>query len=440
MSTRSVAVVGHITALVVALAAWKGGEGGAGSSGPWGTSAGGCANAAGPVVALRGPQPVAFDRDKVGGGTRVDATTAQFLPPPTKHIAVHIAGGSGICWSGGEALASYPPAASWNTIHETYGMVVGVTNRADAPAFTVENFTSFAYGKGVSFDAGGDVTWTVRNLHVVYGRDDCIENDWYNSGLVDSSFLDGCYDVMSSLQDEGLTVPEGRANVVTIRNSLLRLQVMDGIYEVRELPPRHEGFWKWSVSRGPKLSLFDNVFFADDSSIGSNHADMYMAPPPGRLGECANNVMIWEGNGPFPEPLPACFKLVTGQAGLQFWDSVAALWIARHPPTLPDAAPPVVSLFRPGLMGSPVLVGQVTLIATAVDDRGVAGVQFRIDGQDIGPEVRAPTPVGKDRFTKYRLVWDSHQLANGPHSLTATARDAAGHTATAVAVAVTIRN
>src|SRR5947199_10399890 len=206
---------------------------------------------------------------------------------------------SGICWSGGEALGAFPPAASWNTIHETYGMVAGVTNRADAPGITVENFTSFAYGKGVSMDAGGDTGWTIRNVHVVYGRDDCIENDWYNSGLIDSSFFDGCYDVMSSLEDRGQIVPDGRNNVVTIRNSLLRLQVMDGIFEVREAAPRHEAFWKWSATRGPKLGLSNNVFFSDDSSVSSNHADMYLAPPPGRLGPCANDVMMWGGSGPF---------------------------------------------------------------------------------------------------------------------------------------------
>jgi len=75
-----------------------------------------------------------------------------------------------------------------------------------------------------------------------------------------------------------------------------------------------------------------------------------------------------------------------------------------------------------------------------VDDRGVAGVQFRVDGRDIGPEVAAPTLVRKDRFTKYTLRWDSRAVPNGSHALTATARDAAGNRATAAVVMVTIRN
>ena len=394
-----------------------------------------------PTVTLRaGRQPAPFDRERVSAGTVIEATGAQFLLPITRHIVVHVAGGAGSCWRGGEALGGFPPAASWNSIHETYGMVAGYTNRFDAPAFTVENFTSFAYGKGVSLDAGGDRDWTLRHVHVVYGRDDCIENDWYNNGLIDSSFFDGCYDVMSSLEDRGQTVPDGRANLVTIEHSLLRLQVMDGIYEVREAPPRHEGFWKWSVTRGPRLSLSHNVFFADDSSIGSNHADMYMAPPPGRLAACTDNIMIWEGNGPFPEPLPSCFTLVTGARGLALWDSVVAVWQAHHPYTTPDVAPPVVSLFQPGAAGSSTLGGTVDLIATAVDDRGVAGVQFRLDERDIGSEVGAPALVRHDRFTKYALRWDSRSVPNGSYVLTATARDAAGNRASATGVRVTIRN
>jgi len=183
-------------------------------------------------------------------------------------------------------------------------MVAGVTNRADAPGFTVENFTSFAYGKGVSMDAGGDTGWTIRNVHVVYGRDDCIENDWYNSGLIDSSFFDGCYDVMSSLEDRGQTVPDGRNNVVTIRNSLLRLQVMDGIFEVREAAPRHEAFWKWSATRGPKRVSSTTCFSRTILPSRRSRRHVHGASAR-RLGPCANNIMIWEGNGPFRSRCPA---------------------------------------------------------------------------------------------------------------------------------------
>jgi len=77
----------------------------------------------------------------------------------------------------------------------------------------------------------------------------------------------------------------------------------------------------------------------------------------------------------------------------------------------------------------------VTLVATAVDDQTLAGVQFRLNGQPIGAEVAtAGTPA------KYSLGWDSNAVANGTYTLTATARDAAGHTTTSDGVTVTISN
>src|ERR1051325_146295 len=87
-----------------------------------------------PTVTLPpGKQPRPYDRDHLAAGTAVAATGAQLLLPTTSHIVIHVAGGAGICWSGGEALGAFPPAASWNTIHETYGMVAGYTNRFAAP-------------------------------------------------------------------------------------------------------------------------------------------------------------------------------------------------------------------------------------------------------------------------------------------------------------------
>jgi len=59
-----------------------------------------------------------------------------------------------------------------------------------------------------------------------------------------------------------------------------------------------------------------------------------------------------------------------------------------------------VSLFQPGVTGSPMLTGKVALIATAVDDRGVVGVQFRLDGQAIGPEVNRADPRAEGSLHK----------------------------------------
>ena len=401
-----------------------------------------CLNQAGPSVTLSGSQTSTYDTTSLAASTNVDATTAQFLLDTSVNVVVRVGGGSNLCWSGGEILGQFPPSTAWNTMHDKYAMIPG--SHSSAVGIRIENYTAFSYGKGISFDDPGlDSGFTIRNVHVRYGRDDCIEDDFFNGGTIDSTFLDGCYDAVSSQEDPGAT--QGVNNVITISNSLLRLQAMDSVYS--GAVPNHNAFWKWS-DLAPSLALYNNVFRADGPSEEGNGARMYMAPPPGKLADCRNNVMVWLGAGPFPETLPTtfngqrCFTLMTGAAGLLYWNSAVAQWQAAHPNPLPDVAPPIVSLFSPGLAGSATLTGTVALIATAVDDRAVAGVQLQLNGQNIGAEITSDGQSGDDAFgpTKYVLSWDSHGVANGTYTLTATARDAAGNTTTSAGVTVIVSN
>ncbi|PVZ60827.1 galactose oxidase-like domain-containing protein, partial [Arthrobacter sp. H-02-3] len=94
-----------------------------------------------------------------------------------------------------------------------------------------------------------------------------------------------------------------------------------------------------------------------------------------------------------------------------------------------DTIPPTVSLASPA-NGSTVS-GTIAVTATASDDQGVAGVQFKLDGANLSAESTAPP---------YSVQWDTTTVAGGTHTLTAIARDAAGNTATATAVTVTVSN
>jgi hypothetical protein len=62
---------------------------------------------------------------------------------------------------------------------------------------------------------------------------------------------------------------------------------------------------------------------------------------------------------------------------------------------------------------------------------GVAGVQFKLDGVNLGAE---------DTAAPYAVSWNTALASNGLHTLTAVARDAAGNTATSAAVTVTVNN
>src|SRR5207245_1280817 len=67
--------------------------------------------------------------------------------------------------------------------------------------------------------------------------------------------------------------------------------------------------------------------------------------------------------------------------------------------------------------------------AKSSDNFGVAGVQFKLDGLNLGTEVMT---------SPYNITWNTTLAANGAHTLTAVARDAAGNTAPASAVSVTV--
>jgi hypothetical protein len=95
----------------------------------------------------------------------------------------------------------------------------------------------------------------------------------------------------------------------------------------------------------------------------------------------------------------------------------------------PDGQAPTVQITAPA--NSAVVSGTTPVTASASDNIGVAGVQFRLDGVNLGPEVTA---------SPFTTSWNTTLAVNGSHSLTAVARDAAGNTATATPVTVAVTN
>lgn len=103
--------------------------------------------------------------------------------------------------------------------------------------------------------------------------------------------------------------------------------------------------------------------------------------------------------------------------------------LAPLPPV--DATRPAVTMTAPT---SATVSGTVTVAANATDDTGVVAVQFLLDGSALGAEL----PGGSS--SSYSTVWDTTGTADGTHSLTAVARDAAGNSATATSLTVDVNN
>ena len=73
----------------------------------------------------------------------------------------------------------------------------------------------------------------------------------------------------------------------------------------------------------------------------------------------------------------------------------------------------------------------LNVTAIASDNVGIVGVQFLVDGVNAGVE---------DTASPYALAWDSRTVANGAHTLTARARDAAGNSTLSAPVPVNVAN
>ncbi|MEK7152438.1 MAG: LamG-like jellyroll fold domain-containing protein, partial [Patescibacteria group bacterium] len=95
---------------------------------------------------------------------------------------------------------------------------------------------------------------------------------------------------------------------------------------------------------------------------------------------------------------------------------------------LPDTQAPSVGITNPtgGVVSS-----NIQIVVNATDNVGVVGVQLKLDGNNLGSELTA---------TPYQFNWDTRSAANGQHTLTAVARDAAGNVTTSPGSTVTVQN
>ena len=94
-----------------------------------------------------------------------------------------------------------------------------------------------------------------------------------------------------------------------------------------------------------------------------------------------------------------------------------------------DNTPPQVAVTDPA--AGTTASGSITIAATASDSSGIAGVQFMVDGTNLG---------GEDTSAPYSVVWDTTGASNGSHAIAALARDASGRTMTSAPVTIQVSN
>ncbi len=97
-------------------------------------------------------------------------------------------------------------------------------------------------------------------------------------------------------------------------------------------------------------------------------------------------------------------------------------------PIAPDVTNPTVAITAPAAGD---VSGTINVTANASDNISVTGVQFLLNGVNLGAE---------DVVAPYSVSWNTTTLTNGNYTLTARARDAAGNTTTSAPVVVNVNN
>jgi Bacterial Ig domain/Right handed beta helix region/Protein of unknown function (DUF1565) len=115
--------------------------------------------------------------------------------------------------------------------------------------------------------------------------------------------------------------------------------------------------------------------------------------------------------------------IIRGREGLvQLGTITIAPYVQSDPPTVSITAP---------ANGATVSGSGISVLASASSSVGIAGVQFQLDGADIGP-VFTNAPYGG--------AWNSTTVADGPHVFTAVATDTAGNQAASAPVTILVSN
>jgi hypothetical protein len=156
-------------------------------------------------------------------------------------------------------------------------------------------------------------------------------------------------------------------------------------------------------------------------------------------GKTVSSVAIFEGvpgrNGTVTQLSTSASTTITPATGEHFYYAKitqndgnilwsAPLWVTQSTSSSGDTVAPTVSASESGTAGT------VTLSASASDNVGVSKVEFYVDSVLKGSDTSSP----------YSMTLDSTSLANGSHTLTAKAYDAAGNVGSSGATSFSISN
>src|SRR2546428_622011 len=174
-----------------------------------------CLAGRGPLVTLHGTRTSEYSNRLLAPGTRIDARAATFLASSSTHYPISLDGGADVCLAGGTVRGQYDRTLDWATMHDMNNAGAAFASPTTVDGIRVDDVTDGLRPRGIG-------PFTIRNAWLSYIRDDCVEDDHVEGGLIDDSLFDGCYVAISERPSSAIRRPGG-GQLLTIRRSLLRL-------------------------------------------------------------------------------------------------------------------------------------------------------------------------------------------------------------------------
>jgi hypothetical protein len=193
-----------------------------------------------------------------------------------------------------------------------------------------------------------------------------------------------------------LTPCSGKSNTV-IRNNISTAEI---IWDSDEEEPTCNN-----------VTLSNNATFTDPGLVNPQQGNFQLSPSSVAINDADASVSPGTDHNGAPRPQGGGFDIGAFEFGNEGPDD--------------DTMAPQVAIGAP--QAGEIVSGQVTILAEASDNTAVLGVQFQINGDDLGPE---------DTTNTFSTAWDTTTVENGLYVITALARDAAGNIGT---TAVTVR-
>ncbi len=270
-----------------------------------------CLAGASQVITLTGEQTERYSETGLPDGTAVDATDASWFA--LDDTLIKIRDSNDFCLHGGLVEHDFALDAPWDDSHSARSMRL-----YNSPNAIIEDVHFNNSGDGISIFAGSE-DFTIRNTLFTDMRDDAIESDDLQGGVIEDTLIESTY-VGFAARPRSDNTFDGSGNTWVIQDTLIRLRPQIGVY--KGVSPGTGGFFKWD-ELAPQIQVHDSIFRADQLT---NHQDLGF-DPDGKLAGASNNIVVWLGEGAYPEPLPPGFTLTTD---VSVWDNAVTQWMNRH--------------------------------------------------------------------------------------------------------------